>query len=111
MRLDIGQYLRTNFKKQSEPLSPSKPLMKQAWKSEKKINQNLMVLIEKGVDVITIMVSFHFQQLALPRPDEWNRLVNTLQELQANQATIGDLERPLSPTSSLASSLVSPGRI
>ncbi|XP_066932539.1 dynein, cytoplasmic 1, intermediate chain 2a-like [Clytia hemisphaerica] len=51
------------------------------------------------------------EQLALPRPDEWNRLVNTLQELQANQATVGDLERPLSPSSSLQSSLVSPGRI
>lgn len=51
------------------------------------------------------------EQLAQPRADEWNRLVNTLQELQANQASMTESERPLSPTSSLASSLIAPGRI
>jgi len=51
------------------------------------------------------------EQFANPRPDEWNRLVNTLQEIQANSLTIGETSRPMSPTSTLASSLLSPSRM
>lgn len=50
------------------------------------------------------------EQLAVPRPEEWNRLVGTLQELQANAITVGESERSLSPTSSLTSNLISPSR-
>eukprot|EP00795_Rhopilema_esculentum_P013907 gene13907-4859_t len=43
------------------------------------------------------------EQLAVPRPDEWSRFVNTLQELQANQANLSSVElgdfKALSPSS------------
>ena len=50
------------------------------------------------------------EQLANPRPDEYNRFVNTLQDIQANALTFSDSERPLSPSSSL-STLMSPPRL
>lgn len=51
------------------------------------------------------------EHLATPRADEWSRLTNTLQEIHANSLTIGESSRPMSPTSSLASSLLSPTRM
>jgi len=50
------------------------------------------------------------EQLADPRPDEYNRFINTLQDIQANALTFSDGERPISPSSSI-NTLMSPPRL
>ncbi|XP_002156043.2 cytoplasmic dynein 1 intermediate chain 2 isoform X1 [Hydra vulgaris] len=51
------------------------------------------------------------EQLAVPRSDEWARFANTLQDIQANNQAITDIDRPLSPTNNLAANLISPPRM
>jgi len=73
---------------------------RQIWKIEAKLF-NMRKPWRSAFRVMPIFfLSLFFQQLAVPRADEWSRFQNTIQEIQANASSnIGEIGSPkMSPS-------------